>query len=91
MAVDTIRVAPSDIAELLDDLAHVPHLPGARCRGRSDLFDATVPGVASRTEAARARREALRLCRARPALLACGAWLDTLDPGWVPVREPNYG
>lgn len=69
-----------DLPALLDDLHHMPRLPGARCRGRSGLFDRTVPGVASRTEAARARREALRLCRDCPALRACGDWLDSLEP-----------
>jgi WhiB family redox-sensing transcriptional regulator len=79
MAVD-IRVAPSSIAELLDDLARVPHLPGARCRGQSELFDRTVGGAAPRIEVMRARREALRVCRDCPALQACADWVDTIPP-----------
>jgi WhiB family transcriptional regulator, redox-sensing transcriptional regulator len=80
MPVD-IRVARSSVAELLDDLAHVPHLPGARCRGRTGLFDRTVPGgAASRGDGARARREARQLCATCPALQACSTWLDSLDP-----------
>jgi hypothetical protein len=78
------RVALSPIAELLDDLAHVPHLPGARCRGRSRLFDLTIPGAATPREVIAARRQARKICEQCPALAACAAWIETLPPPLQP-------
>ncbi|MGO9352482.1 MAG: hypothetical protein ACLP3C_17310 [Mycobacterium sp.] len=80
-----IRVAPSDIAELLDDLAHAPHLPGARCRGQAALFDATIGGTAPKPQVAQARRQAIKICATCPCLQACSQWLDTLDPYTRPL------
>jgi hypothetical protein len=74
------RVTPSPIAELFADLAAVPRLRGARCRGQSELFDRTIPTLAFRPVAAQARREALQVCRECPALRACRDWLDGLAP-----------
>ena len=68
-------------------LADIPDLPGARCAGLADLFEATVDehGKAdTRTERERARIAALRLCNACPALAPCRAWLDGLRPTWRP-------
>ena len=64
-------------------LAGIPALPGARCKGRSDLFERTVgehrmTGRLTKTEVDDARREALRVCRVCPALMACRTWLDGL-------------
>jgi hypothetical protein len=51
-------------------LAGIPRLPGARCVGKSDLFDATdCPELAE---------AALNLCRGCPALAGCAAWFDSL-------------
>jgi hypothetical protein len=67
-----------DVAELLADLAHVPPLPQAACRGQWTLYDATVLGAAPRDEVMAARRVALRLCQACPVLADCKAWVDGL-------------
>lgn len=62
-------------------LAGIPALPGAPCKGRSELYERTIgerskgrhPGS---PELENARSEALRLCNDRcPALGACRAWL----------------
>lgn len=71
-------------------LAGVPDLPGARCKGRADLFEATVgvrpiDGRPTRDELERARSEALRVCAACPALDPCRVWLDGLRP----TRRPR--
>jgi hypothetical protein len=70
-------------------LAGVPDLPGARCRGRADLFEATVgvrpvDGRPTRAELENARTAALCLCATCPALDACRAWLDGLGPARRP-------
>lgn len=52
-------------------LVGIPDLPGARCAGLADLFEATVDkhGKAdTRTEREHARIAALRLCNGCPAL-----------------------
>ncbi|APE15700.1 hypothetical protein BOH72_11195 [Mycobacterium sp. WY10] len=69
-------------------LAGIPDLPGARCAGLADLFEATVDehGKAdTRTEREHARIAALRLCNGCPALTPCRAWLDSLSP----MRRPR--
>ncbi|UQE74696.1 hypothetical protein MYK68_18605 [Gordonia sp. PP30] len=78
------------MAAILD---HHPGLPGAACRGRGDLFDATERPAGrlggtrraqlDQTDAQR-RTRALAVCRICPALDACAAWLD----GMVPSRRP---
>lgn len=69
----------------------IPDLPGARCRGRHELFDATIRGrrdasatLPSRAELAEARSEALRICAACPALTACRSWVDDMRPSRRP-------
>jgi hypothetical protein len=64
-------------------LAGIPDLPGARCKGRADLFERTVGGrreesgrPAHTYELENARAAALRLCAACPALDPCRVWLD---------------
>nr|WP_233209245.1 hypothetical protein [Mycobacterium sp. ENV421] len=64
-------------------LADIPDLPGARCAGLADLFEATVDEhgkAAPRSEREDARTAALRLCNACPSLAPCRAWLDGLRP-----------
>lgn len=72
------------LSSLLDELAVAPSLPGARCAGRHELYDATAEGStngpAGAAEVAAARTQALRLCAGCPELAPCGAWLDTLRP-----------
>lgn len=69
---------------LLPILAGIPDLPGARCKGRSGLYERTVgehrmAGRLTKTELENARREALQVCRnGCPALEPCRAWLDAL-------------
>ncbi|KWX19724.1 hypothetical protein AFM11_34340 [Mycolicibacterium wolinskyi] len=73
------------MAELL---AGIPNLPGACCKGRSDLFEATIAGrdgPASKTELENSRAAALRLCAACPALAPCRAWLNGLRPTRRPL------
>ena len=61
----------------LADLA-APALPGARCRGRADLFDTAAGNGASRAEIGRARDAALRLCRPCSVLTLCRRWFEAL-------------
>lgn len=66
-------------------LEGIPALPGARCKGRSDLYERTIgehrmTGQITQTELDDARSAALRLCAACPALDPCRAFLDAL-PG----------
>lgn len=58
------------LADLVGTLRTVPALPGARCRGRSDLFDSDDGLDGDRT------RLAAALCARCPALTACSAWAD---------------
>ena len=69
--------------ELFGALTAIPALPGARCRGRWDLFD---PREDREDKgAARNRHEqALGLCRLCPALAGCTAWFDSLPRGKRP-------
>lgn len=76
--------------------AALPSLPGARCRGRGELFDATISGVrgAPHEDLEYARNAALRLCHQCPALLACTRWLESLPTDQRPLgviagRIPN--
>lgn len=72
-------------------LAGIPALPGARCKGRSALYERTVAehqmtGRLTKTEVDEARREALRLCNnGCPALEPCRAWLDGLPAARRPT------
>jgi hypothetical protein len=73
----TITTVPA-VAELLDDLCTVPLLPGAACKGRTDVFD----------DLARAT-EALQICAGCPALAACRDWLESTSYKPTPVRVPR--
>lgn len=64
-------------------LAGAPDLPGARCKGRCDLFERTTgedraAGRATAAELDDARRAALRLCETCPALHPCREYLRAL-------------
>lgn len=71
-------------------LAGIPVLPGAPCKGRSDLYERTIgehraAGRFTTTEIDDARREALRLCNdGCPTLDACRAWLSALPAAQRP-------
>ena len=71
-------------------LESIPALPGARCKGRSDLYERTIgehrmTGRITTTELDDARREALRLCNnGCPALDPCRAFLDALPAAQRP-------
>ncbi|MBN7411169.1 hypothetical protein [Mycobacteroides abscessus] len=59
-------------------IAYAPRLPGALCRGKSEIFDvedATDPRA----------QQALELCARCPALAACAAWIDGLPPTLRPA------
>ena len=74
--------------ELVGQLANIPDLPGARCRGRSELFDQTIIGVHGVNDTENldyARNAALRLCAQCPALDPCRAWFAALRPTQRPV------
>jgi WhiB family redox-sensing transcriptional regulator len=62
----------------LVDRGGIPRLPGARCRGRHELFDPPLPGPPEPIW--RRQAEALAECRRCPALAACRAWFDELPP-----------
>lgn len=66
-------------------LGVIPALPGARCRGRSHLFDGGRLGEDVDVLHAR-HRQALALCAGCPALERCAEWLDAL-----PRRERPLG
>ncbi|MFN8090550.1 MAG: hypothetical protein U0R81_16570 [Mycobacterium sp.] len=79
--------------DLLLALAGVPALPGARCRGRSHLFDEAPPGEDPEVTGYR-HQHALTLCRGCTALASCTEWVGSLPkskrpPGVVAgqVRE----
>jgi len=59
------------IAELLDQLAHAPSLPGAACRGRPELFDVERDD----RDAIAARESSLRDL---PGTRPCRRWLASL-------------
>ncbi|KMO82303.1 hypothetical protein [Mycolicibacterium chlorophenolicum] len=66
-------------------LRGIPDLPGARCKGKAQLFEATIGEYRHRAgrpptsdELGHARRRALSVCRACPALSLCRAYLDGL-------------
>jgi hypothetical protein len=62
-------------AALFAAIAAIPRLPGARCRGRHELFD---PWDANDPDRPDVEEEALALCRCCPALAGCEAWFDSL-------------
>lgn len=62
----------------------VPALPGARCRGRSRLFDPGRKGERAEVVAQR-HRQAAMLCGSCPSLAPCAAWLESLKPSRRPT------
>jgi hypothetical protein len=71
------------LTELLLSLAGAPALPGAKCRGRSHLFDDATPGESDDVVAQR-HLQALGLCERCPALFRCQDWFDELTPSQRP-------
>lgn len=77
---------------LLSALRGIPRLPGARCRGKSHLFDEA--GRDEDPEAVDQRHtQALGLCRNCAALASCDQWFVSLPrnqrpPGVVAGRKP---
>lgn len=73
----------SAISEVLDTIGLVPALPGARCRGRHQLFDP--PDRNEDPSAVKYRHDqALALCGSCPAFASCRAWLDQLPDAQRP-------
>lgn len=70
--------------DLLAALAGAPALPGARCRGKSVLFDEA--GRDEPAEVAEQRHaQALGLCQHCTALASCTQWFDSLPPTQRPA------
>lgn len=72
------------LATMLGALVGAPALPGARCRGRSHLFDDIAEGELRDVMDAR-HQQALGLCRTCPALASCSAWFDSLPKSRRPL------
>ncbi|WP_253875600.1 hypothetical protein [Mycobacterium asiaticum] len=69
-------------------IASIPDLPGARCKGAADLYEATVNEHTKHTHKAElkhARTAALRLCAECPAAGPCRQWFDGLPVTHRPV------
>ena len=75
----------NDLDAVLGALLGLPSLPGARCRGRSELFDEPAPREPAR-HAAERHAQARMLCAGCPALAACATWFDSL-----PARDRPRG
>ncbi|OBK51907.1 hypothetical protein A5656_25265 [Mycobacterium gordonae] len=70
-------------------LESIPALPGARCKGRADLYERTngehgMTGRLTREELEGARTTALRLCETCPALRPCREYLQGLPAAQRP-------
>lgn len=89
------------LEDLLSALRSVPRLPGARCRGQSDLFDERHTDEPEDDWQHRSQT-ALHLCRTCPALAGCQTWFADLPrhqqpPGVIagqinqpePARRPR--
>jgi hypothetical protein len=74
----------SQFDELLSALVGAPAFPGARCRGRHQLFDEPATHEPSEVVAAR-HAQALGLCSCCPALGRCEDWFNTLPPSKRPA------
>jgi WhiB family redox-sensing transcriptional regulator len=82
------RTHCTPLAALLDDLASSPSLPGAHCRARHDLFDATLTGDGHRRPnrvEQQARDAARNVCKACPCFRACEDWLLTTPQSRRPI------
>lgn len=71
-------------ADLAAAIGVAPALRGARCRGRSHLFDCGEPHEPAELVAQR-HAQALSLCRACPSLGPCSEWLDSLPRSNKPL------
>ena len=69
----------TSLDSVLGALRGVPSLPGARCQGRTHLFDEARLGESADIVAAR-HAQALALCQRCPSLDRCGDWLTSLPP-----------
>ena len=72
-----------DVAEVLHELADtIPDLPGARCKGHTELFDRTIayPHSDRRALTDLARTQALQTCACCPVLDRCREWFEALAP-----------
>ena len=69
-----------DLDALLAAIHAAPNLTGARCAGRSQLWDEQPRTAKGELNEARA----IRQCRGCPALRDCAAWLATLPPSARP-------
>ncbi|WP_019969338.1 hypothetical protein [Mycobacterium sp. 141] len=71
---------------LVAELA-TPSLPGARCHGRHELFDAAIDNGQRGHQHDReyARNAALRLCAQCPAWRLCRDWFDSLPADQRPL------
>ncbi len=84
-------------AGLFDALGVIPALPGAACRGRTELFDERHPDEPDEQWTYRSQ-SALRVCTTCPSLTACTRWLDALPQGQRPrgvvagqINQPAAG
>lgn len=64
-------------------LSIAPAFPGARCRGRSHLFDPPASREPAEVVAQR-HTQAIGLCQQCPALDACKTWLNGLSTAKKP-------
>ena len=70
---------------LVGALIGAPALPGARCRGRSHLFDEANPGETPEVVQAR-HKQAIGLCSRCPAAAPCLAYVES-----QPARRRHTG
>jgi WhiB family redox-sensing transcriptional regulator len=66
-----------NLEDLLGSLAGTPSLPGAKCKGKSHIWD--------QYDCPESIEYALGHCAACPALDACEAYFDSLRPSQRPV------
>lgn len=76
-------IVTNNFETLIAALAGAPALHGARCRGKSQLFDDAAPREAPQVVAQR-HDQALRLCAACGALDPCRDWVQSLAPSRRP-------
>jgi len=79
-----MTAAPDWVALLEKVLTGAPALPGARCRGRTHIFDGAAPDENPDTTAAR-HAQAVSLCRHCPSLTRCESWFLDLKPSNRPT------
>jgi hypothetical protein len=75
----------TNIESLLGAVLGVPALPGAKCRGRSHVFNEAEPGE-SREVVEQRHTQAKLICSGCPALTPCRDWVNSLTP---PARRPS--